>query len=210
MNENFIPAAHYHFLTPVYEWLARPFIGRTWDAIAKETSKLAPKGSSIIDIGCGPGTVLRHIRQKRPDLRLRGFDIDPAIVNIAKQKTQGLEIDFAEASIDSIPLADQSVDLVINNMVFHHLPTQTKLATFSEVKRVLKPNGSFLLCDFSMLKEDRISFSLLAFFSKLIEPEVIPQLEGQLFEMAKESHATVKTLRTFYGCIALHHFQFPH
>ncbi len=207
MNENFIPAAHYHFLTPFYEAFVSPFMGRMWQRIALEAAKRSPQGGSVVDLGCGPGSVLRKLRSLRADLKLTGTDIDPSIINIARKKAKGKGIDFVVAPIDKQDLPDRSIDCAISTLMFHHLPLATKRAAFLEAKRILKPGGTFLLCDFSV--PDRKYWWLSIEFWKHLEPEIIPQLEGQLFTMAKEAHATVKTLRTFYGCVALHHLQFP-
>ena len=91
----FIPALSYHVLTPVYEWLARPFIGKTWRAMTEEVVTRIPEGGSVTDVGCGPGTVLRHIAGQRPDLLLEGFDIDPKIVEIAKRMAREMRVTFA-------------------------------------------------------------------------------------------------------------------
>ena len=202
-QEKFIPALHYHFLTPVYELLARPLIGQTWRGMVREVIERAPQGAHVTDIGCGPGTVLRRIREKRPDLILEGFDIDPAILAIARKKAGMMHITFSEAPIDQLPILDHSRDIILNNMVFHHLPTETKRRTFTEVGRVLKPDGSFLLCDFSSFKRGENNRSLASWFTRKFEPAVIPQMDGQLFDLAAEAGADVETLRTYYGRIAL-------
>ena len=209
MTERFIPAAHYHFLTPVYEWIVRPFLRQTWDAMTEKTVRLASANARIIDIGCGPGTILRNIRQQRADLCLEGFDIDPRMLNIAKEKAHGMDITFAQTPIHHIPASDHSADIVICNMVFHHLSLETKRAAFTEVRRVLKPAGSFFLCDFSAREKDKPASSFCGFFLGMIEREVVPQLQGQPFVLAQETGATVRTLETFYGCVALLLIQFP-
>lgn len=203
----FIPAAHYPVLTPLYELLVRPFSGRIWKRIAREASLRSPKEGMVIDLGCGPGTVLRHICRLRPDLHLTGTDIDPAMIHIAQHKTLRKSITFEVTSIEKQPLPDRSCDVAVSSLMFHHLPLATKLAAIAEVKRILKSNGAFLLCDFSVPR--RTAWWLSATFWKHIEPEIIPQLEGELFTLAKEAGASIETLQTFYGCISLHLLRFP-
>lgn len=203
----FIPAAHFHALTPLYEALVRPFMGRMWWRIAGEVARRAPQGGSVADLGCGPGSILRRIRRLRPDIALMGTDIDPMMIRIAERRAQGQQITFAIASIEKQPVPDQSVDLAMSTLMFHHLQPETKRAAIREVRRILKPEGIFLLCDFSKPSEKHWFLSLE--FWRHIEPEIIPQLEGQLLEIAREAGASIETLWTVYGCIALHRLTFP-
>ena len=207
--ENFIPAAHYHFLTPAYEFLARLTIGKTWRGMVQEIVEHALQGAHVTDIGCGPGTILRNIREKRPDLILDGFDIDPSILKLAERKAKTMRITFAQASTDQLPIPAQSRDIVMNNMVFHHLTTEMKRRTFDEVRRVLRPDGSFLLCDFSSFDREEKVKTLWSRLTRFFEPAVIPQMEGQLFTLAEEAGARVELLRTYHGSMALLRCTFP-
>src|SRR5262249_42006378 len=76
MAQQFLPAAHWHFLTPLYEAIVRPVAAPIWRRLADEVRQRAPRGGEAVDIGCGPGTVLGLVQFQRPDLRLTGLDID--------------------------------------------------------------------------------------------------------------------------------------
>jgi len=210
-----MPGAHYHLLTPIYETIARPFIGKVWKGVAEEVVKHAPQGSSISDLACGPGTVLRLVREQRPDIILEGIDIDPKMVSMAEKKAGNMGITFQQASIDALPIPDHSRGTVLCSMSFHHLPLTLKRAAIREVKRILKPEGAFYLCDFSVPSNNpqlyRSSFKarLMTCFTRLVEPDVIPQFEGQLLALAREAGASIETPRTFGRGISLHLLKFP-
>ncbi len=200
--KTFIPAFHWHALTSSYEALARPFARRIWQRMAAEVIERAPRGGTVIDLGCGPGTVLRLIHDKRPDLTLIGADIDPAIIRIAEKQAGGKNIQFYVASIDEVPFEPQSAEIVISSLVFHHLDEPVKRRAFEQIRRILRPDGIFLLCDFSVPKRPwliPIASAILA-----IEHEAPKQLRGQLFSLAREASATIETLQTYYGCISMH------
>lgn len=207
MTKSFIPAAHYPALTPYFEELARPFAGRIWKAISREVLKRTEKNATVVDLGCGTGIVLRLHREQRPDLQLLGFDIDHDILHVAKRKAEGMDIRFAKAAIEKIPLSDATADAVLCSLVFHHLDAETKKQTLREVKRILKPGRPFLLCDFSVPTKPWVG-KIVSRFSRS-EPETISQLRGQLMQLAKEAGASVETLWTMYGCISMHLFVFP-
>ncbi len=200
--KHFIPAFHWHFLTSSYETFFRPFARRIWQRMATETIERTPRGGTVIDLGCGPGTILRLIRDKRPDLTLIGADIDPAIIHIAEQEAAAKNIQFLVTSIDEVPFETQSADIVISSLMFHHLDELVKHKAMEQIRRILKPNGMFLLCDFSVPKHSWLTPIASLFLA--IEHEAPKQLRGQLFALAREAHMTIETLETFYGCISLH------
>ncbi len=84
----------------------------------------------------------------RSNVSLHGSDIDPAIIRIAKRKSNN-SITFDVASINKTHYDDHSVDVVVSSLMFHHLDADMQRRAFTEVRRILKPNGVFLLCDFS-------------------------------------------------------------
>jgi len=159
-----------------------------------------------VDLGCGPGNVLRCIRRLRPDVHLTGMDIDPEIIKIAQRRSRNKNISFRVASIGDTCLPDASTDVVVSTLMFHHLSTETKKAAFKEARRILKSSGVFLLCDFSLPTKER--WWLNVRWWKRFEPEIEPQLDGQLIELGKQEHAHAETLFSVYGCISLHAFTF--
>lgn len=198
----FLPAAHWHFLTSLYESLARPFARNIWKRMADEVIRQTPQNATVIDLGCGPGTILRLIRLKRSDLELTGADIDPNIISIAKKEAEGMNIQFNVASIDQVPFEKQSADLVVSCLMFHHLDEDVKRRAMMEIRRILKPNGIFLLCDFSVPKYAWLT--PIASLLLRIEHEAPKQLHGQLFELARQANMKIETIATFYGCISIH------
>lgn len=203
---SFIPAFRFHILTPLYEALVWPFMRKTWKRVATEASRRVPTNGSVVDLGCGPGNVLRCIRRQRPDMQLTGIDIDPAIIRIAERRSRQQQIAYHVASIDDTRLPDASADVVVSTLMFHHLSTETKIAAFNEARRMLKPSGVFLLCDFSAPTKTRWWFNI--HWWRYIEPEIEPQLNGQLLELGAKAHAQTETVFGVFGCISLHAFTF--
>lgn len=202
MTKPFIPAAHYPILTPYFEEIARPFAGKIWKKIAAEVTRRAEKNACVVDLGCGTGIALRMIRKQRPDLELTGFDIDHTILHVARRKAEGLDIRFIKASIEEVPIPDASANIVLSSLVFHHLDRETKKRALKEIRRILKLGKPFLLCDFSVPRKPWIG-KIIARFSRS-EPHLIDQLQGQLFQIAQETGATIDTVWTVYGCISMH------
>ena len=99
-------------------------------------------GDSVLDVGCGTGTVLKLISSA---VKIRGFGIDvsPKMLEIAKKKNP--DFDFRLGGCDKLPYDDNSMDAMIACMAYHHFPDQK--AFRKEAARVLKPGGMLYICD---------------------------------------------------------------
>lgn len=101
----------------------------------------------IVDIGCGPGLLLRDFSQRFPNAELHGYDLTPAMIDHARSQMTGdrFHFDVLDVTTDPVPLDDHSVSLLLMTAVLHVL--DEPLAMCDEIKRLLKPNGLFLLSD---------------------------------------------------------------
>jgi SAM-dependent methyltransferase len=109
----------------------------------------AEPGSVVLDLGCGAGTDLLIAAQMTgPTGRVIGIDMTPAMLEHARDSAQqmGLEnVELHESLIESLPLEDASVDIVISNGVIDLVPD--KDAVFDEIDRVLRPGGRLQIAD---------------------------------------------------------------
>jgi SAM-dependent methyltransferase len=119
-----------------------------WDVFAAHVKNRLPAQPVVVDIGCGPGLFLRDIGERYPRATLYGYDVTPAMIAYAQQAPYaGAKPTFAHHDILAapLPLASGSVHLVSMNAVLHVLPEP--LLVCAEIKRVLAPDGVFLLND---------------------------------------------------------------
>ncbi len=100
---------------------------------------------TVLDAGCGNG---RNLLWMNNTFRIKGYGFDIsdegiAQANAQKEKQQwGSKLTFAVRSLDeAIPLADESVDVVLDMMSSHFLKNEERKKFIAEVLRVLKPQG---------------------------------------------------------------------
>jgi ubiquinone/menaquinone biosynthesis C-methylase UbiE len=97
-----------------------------------------------LEIGSGTGFFLLNLM--RAGVARSGIvtDISPGMVEVATRnaKELGFDVTGRVADAETIPVEDESVDLVVGHAVLHHIPDVDQ--AFAEVLRVLKPGGRFV------------------------------------------------------------------
>ena len=107
------------------------------------------QGDVILDLGCGGGidTILAA-RRTGPSGRVIGLDFVPEMLErtAAAAAEAGLSnVETLDGEIESIPLHDASVDLVISNGVINLSPRKSRV--LAECARVLRPGGRLCVSD---------------------------------------------------------------
>jgi arsenite methyltransferase len=112
----------------------------------------------VLDIGCGRGLMLIGAAQRLNTGRATGIDIWQAKDQSSNSSQSVLEnariagvqnkVEVRTADARTLPFKDQSFDVVVSHWVVHNLPSQEdRNRAISEMARVLRPEGSLILCD---------------------------------------------------------------
>ncbi|MEH2353899.1 class I SAM-dependent methyltransferase [Nostoc sp.] len=121
--------------------------GGTWNKFPLNKSV-----GSILEIGSGYGRAPLHL-SKAKNLRCEkyyGIDIsEPLLRRLIKVKQEynffpEAEFNLICTSAETLPLEDNSIDLVISNCVFMHIPDAQLRNLLADICRVLKPGGIFV------------------------------------------------------------------
>lgn len=96
----------------------------------------------VLDLGCGPGSMIPPLQRLARPLTIIGTDISPAMLREAERRfpaADNPDISYALAPSDVLPVDDDTIDAVLISGVLHHLPSLT--GTLQEITRVLRPGG---------------------------------------------------------------------
>lgn len=111
-------------------------------------AQLAP-GQVVLDLGSGAGLdVLLSARRVAPGGHAYGVDMTDEMLQLANDNKRKAGVDnatFLKGSIESVPMPDASVDVVISNCVINL--AEDKGAVIKEAFRVLRPGGLFAVAD---------------------------------------------------------------
>lgn len=116
----------------------------------KAFSDVPPNQIKILDVACGTGRTLRNIRGMLPKASLYGVDLSAAYLRKANQllsQIPGTLPQLVQGNGEELPFLNNYFHAVTSVFLFHELPPQARQNVINEAFRVVKPGGTFIICD---------------------------------------------------------------
>lgn len=154
-SQPFVPALRFKSLTRLYDLL----IGLTFPEKKIKQALIdqlqLKKNETILDFGCGTGTLAIMIKEQYPLVNITGVDVDEQILAMAEKKMRNAQLNISLSKFDGEDLnflGNQKFDKILSSLVFHHIPTHVKMKIFYQLFNLLKPGGELHIADFGKAK----------------------------------------------------------
>ena len=128
------PTRYYHM----------PVLGRMYRRRVMRCIDMLPPGHSVLDIGYGSGVAFLNLGEKFHEIH--GADIHDASRKVTDSfDATGINLSLRQASIFELPYEDNTLDAAVAISLHEHLPPIDQRRAFTEVCRVLKPGGCYVV-----------------------------------------------------------------
>ncbi|MBT2366416.1 class I SAM-dependent methyltransferase [Streptomyces sp. ISL-10] len=152
---------------------------------------------SVVEVGSGPGRVTAHLHALGVDIR--GIDLSPAMVALARRTFPGLRFD--EGSMTALDITDGALGGLVAWYSVIHVPPARRPAVYAEFHRVLAPGGHLLMGfqvgDAPVRRTEAFGHEISLDFHRMMPEQVVPELESAGFEvrvrMVREAAANEPT-----------------
>lgn len=161
----YIPALRFKWLTPLYDFLINLTMPEKKIKQALIETANIPAGVKVLDFGCGTATLTMMVKEIYPEAKVTGIDVDRKIVDRAIQKIKEKKLGVFLLVYDGkqLPFQRNAFNRIVSCLVFHHLDTETKQKSLTEIFRILSKDGQLHIADFGRSKSwvQRTLFNLI-------------------------------------------------
>lgn len=103
-------------------------------------------GAQVLDVGCGPGTILGAVTSAHRGTRGTGVDLGPVRIRQARERNgANPRITFVQGDVQELEFGSGTFDVVYSRMLMQYVSDKEKAV--AEMVRVCKPGGTVLLQD---------------------------------------------------------------
>ena len=115
-------------------------MGRWSRRLAPGFLAFAGLGESVLDVGCGPGSLLEELAASNGPRRIVGIDASPLYAAAARERLRDRRVVVLAADACALPFPDASFDAALSQLVLQFVPDPD--GALAEMARVVRPGGT--------------------------------------------------------------------
>lgn len=187
----------YNAIAPIYDNLAKLFIGKALRQAQVYFLHHIPAGAKVLIVGGGTGWILEEISAVHPkDLYIDYVDVSSKMIALAKQKNCGEnKVNFINQPIITFKI-DHRYDVIITPFLLDNFKEETMQQVFALLHQALKENGLWIHTDFQVSQpnsywQKAVLFLMYSFFriAANIEaarlPDVVTQFKIHSYQLVE-------------------------
>jgi len=148
-----------------------PYYNQMIDALVSVIPFSKENTFSVIDLGCGTGTISKAVKNKFPNVNIACVDISENMLEIAKNKIGG-NVNCIQADFNSFNFP-QKYDLIVSSLALHHLENDNdKLEFYRKIHSSLNQGGIFINIDIVLGGNDFIQDLYMKKWREFMEKSV--------------------------------------
>jgi ubiquinone/menaquinone biosynthesis C-methylase UbiE len=160
-----------------YDRMSRGLIFMVERRIVLNLVKRRLLSNTLLDVGSGPGYLIKSIRRVRPGTKIIGLDNNQYMLSLANRNLTNMDKSYlVEGDVSNLPFTADSVDIIVSSLSLHHWENVPQ--SFNEIYRVLKPGGSIVILDIRR-NVPRIFYGFVALI-QFFSPRDIRRTNGAL------------------------------
>lgn len=209
-NTAFTPALGSGSLTGAYD-LAIRLLTRERRWREGLLAQVAPgSGETILDVGCGTGSLAIMLKRAAPGARVIGLDPDSQILAIAadKAKRAGVNIEWRQGFASDAAAFTGGIDKAVSSLVFHQIPLAGKSESLAAMFAAVRPGGEVHIADYAR-QPGRLMRFLFRLTVQMVDgkadtqPNVDGALETELAALTETQVRPSLVVSTLTGAISL-------
>ena len=132
------------YILPLYNQ-CRP--AALFSRVAEVLAETSP--SRVLELGCGPGTLLEMLHKRLPGSHLTGLDLSPFFLEMAHDRPalRTASVELIHGNVTGLRWTTGDFDAACAVHVFGHMPREAAESSRAEAVRVLAPGGRLLVVD---------------------------------------------------------------
>jgi SAM-dependent methyltransferase len=129
--------------------VSRPERMKIMVALIRDTQ---PPMATVLDLGCGTGTLLAGVLEALPEVKVTGIDFEPAVLRLAQARLRRYGSRWRTVLADLLDatwtgVVESPVDAVVSSMTFHCFSPERLSLLYGQIAQVLRAGGIFLNAD---------------------------------------------------------------
>lgn len=129
-----------------------PFRGERMTLMVELIRRTQETPKRVVDLGCGPGSLMHAILEALPDTQVIGVDFDPTLLGLARKRLEafGQRVALVQADLRNPHWSDRidgPCGAVVSATALHWLSESQLASLYGRLRRLLIPGGIFLNAD---------------------------------------------------------------